>query len=343
MITKKYRSKKNKTLKTNRDIYKNTDLYPQIKCLKSYKMKVSDIHTISYSTYGNKQGKPVLYVHGGPGAGTTPHTARFFNPKKYFIVLVDQRGAGKSTPSGETKENNTNLLIEDFEKIRKNLNIKKWMLFGGSWGSTLSLAYALKHPDKITELVLRGVFLCEKGEIDWLIENKGAYSFNPEAWEYYIKNIPYKERKNMLNAYSKCFKGDFGKDKINKCALSWSVWEEANSILQNKELNKIIKETKQKKNYEAMSKIENYYFLNNCFIDYDYFLREENLKILEKIPIKIIQGRYDLVAQFMAAYKLHTSLPHSQFYVTVAGHSAFDPENIKYLIKATDEFANNQS
>jgi proline iminopeptidase len=339
MATKKSKLKKNKTVK-NKDLYSHTDLYPPIKPLKTYKMKVSKLHTIAYYIYGNKQGKPVLFVHGGPGGGTTPDMARFFNPKKYYIVLVDQRGCGKSSPNGETRENNTTLLIEDFERIRKKLNIKNWMVFGGSWGSTLSLAYTLSHPDRVTELVLRGLFLCTKGEIDWLIEKRGAYLFNPDSWEYYIKNIPQKDRHNMLKAYEKCFKGKYGKDKIDKCLLAWSVWETSNSTLKNKNLDKIITEYKKNKNYIAMSKLENYYFLNNCFLDYDYFFRKDNLKKLENIPIKIIQGRYDLVTQFNTAHKLHKALPHSEFYVTVSGHSAFDDDTIKYLVKATDDFSN---
>lgn len=346
MITKKNKFIKRKTLKknifNNKDIYSKTDLYKPIKPLNSYKIKVSDLHTVAYYTYGNKEGKPVLFIHGGPGGGTTPDMARFFNPKKYFIVLVDQRGCGNSTPNGETKENNTELLIEDFEKIRKKLNIEKWMLFGGSWGSTLALTYALTYPEKVTELVIRGIFLCSKEEIDWLIEKKGAHLFNPDGWEYYIKNIPVKERKNMLKAYSKCFKGDFGKDKIDKCLLAWSVWESSNSYLKNKEVSKIIKDYKKDKKYISMSKIENHYFLNKCFLDNNYILRKENLEKLKNIPIKIIQGQYDLVAQYNAAHKLHKALPHSQFYVTLAGHSAFDDDNIKYLVKATNEFSKSE-
>jgi proline iminopeptidase len=340
MITKKIKPNKNKTMK-KKDVYSDTELYPRIKPLKSYKMDVSDLHTISYYTYGNKNGKPVLFVHGGPGGGTNPDMARFFNPKEYYITLVDQRGCGKSSPTGETRENNTTLLINDFEKIREKLNINKWMVFGGSWGSTLSLAYAIAHPNRVTELVLRGIFLCTKGEIDWLIEKKGSYLFNPESWEYYIKNIPKKERNNMLKAYSKCFKGEFGKNKIDKCLLAWSTWESSNSVLKNKDLNKIIDDYKKDKSYIAMSKLENYYFLNNCFLTYDYFFQKKNLKILEKIPIKIIQGRYDLVTQFETAYKLHKALPHAEFYVTLAGHSGFDKDNIKHLVKATDDFSNN--
>lgn len=342
MKTKKYKLKNNKTQKKSikqKDVYSHTDLYPPIKPLKSYRMKVSDLHTIAYYTYGNKKGKPVLFVHGGPGGATTPDMARFFNPKKYYIILVDQRGCGKSTPLGETKENKPDLLIEDFEKIREKLHIKKWMVFGGSWGSTLSLAYAIAHPTRVSELVLRGIFLCTKGEIDWLIEKKGAYLFNPDSWEYYTKNIPEKERNNMLKAYAKCFKGDFGKEKIDKCLLAWSTWESSNSTLKGKQLDKIIKDYKKDKSYIAMSKLENYYFLNNCFFDYDYFFRKENLNKLKNIPIKIIQGKYDLVTQFNTAHKIHNALPHSEFYVTLSGHSAFDDDTIKHLVKATDDFS----
>lgn len=338
MPTRKHKlNSHNKTRKTN----KYPGLYPQTKPLGSYKMKVSDVHTISYWTYGNKNGKPVLFVHGGPGAGTTPTSARFFNPKKYYIVLVDQRGCGKSKPSAELRENDTYSLISDFEKIREKLKIDKWMVFGGSWGSTLSLAYTMTHPNRVTELIVRGVFFCTKPEVDWITEPGGADKFNPEAWHFYEKSIPDKKKfqGNYLKAFDKCFKGEYGSKKRDMCLLSWSAWEDANSQLSPIPFKKLIEDMKREGKYPEMSLIEHHYFTNKCFLEEGYFLKKENLKKLKNIPVTIVQGLYDLECPFISAYKLHKALPHSEFYPTVAGHTALDEQNIKYLVKATDKYA----
>lgn len=335
---------KNKTRKV-RDSYANTALYPPIKPLHSYKMKVSDIHTVAYWTYGNPNGKPVLFVHGGPGSATEPTLARFFNPKGYYIVLVDQRGCGKSRPIAEVRENTTKDLISDFEKIRKNLKIEKWMVFGGSWGSTLSLAYAIEHPDKVTELVIRGVFFCTKPEVDWITEPGGAQRFSPEAWTFYENAIPDKKKfaDNYLKAFGKCFKGDYGSKKKDMCMLAWSAWEDANSKLDPIPLKEILTDMRKTKSYIAMSTIEHHYFSNKCFLEDNYFLKPANLKKLKNIPMTIVQGLYDLECPFVTAYKLHKALPHAQFYPTIAGHTALDKENIKYLVKATDYYLGKQT
>jgi proline iminopeptidase len=337
--TKNRKKVKNKTIK-KKDKYLGEGLYPPIKPLKNYKMKVSDLHTIAYSTYGNKNGKPVLFVHGGPGSGTQPSNARFFNPKKYYIVLVDQRGSGKSKPTAEIRENKPDDLIEDFEKIRKNLGIEKWQVFGGSWGSTLSLAYSIKHPDKVTELIVRGIFFCTKPEVDWITEPGGAQKFNPEAWEFYENSIPHKEKfkNNYMKAFEKCFKGDYGSKKKDMCALAWETWEDANSQLEPKKLSVLIKEMKESKVYIPMAAIEHHYFSNECFFKDNYFLDKKNLDKIRHIPTTIVQGLYDMECPFITAYKLHKALPHAKFYPTIAGHTAMDKENIKYLVKATNSY-----
>lgn len=339
--TKKCLKNKSKPkTKKNQDVYKNTALYPPLKSLKDYKIKVSNIHTIAYSTYGNLYGKPVLYIHGGPGGGTDSSMARFFNPKKYYIVLVDQRGCGKSTPSGELRENNTTNIIADFEKIRKQLKINKWMVYGGSWGSTLSLAYSFVHPKRTTELVLRGIFFCTDDEVHWLSEPKGANFIRPDGWEYYMKQIKGKKSKGLfIKEYQKCFKGKYGKKQKDKCLLAWSVWEAAMSSLNMKPIEHIIRETKKEK-YNEMSAIELHYFVNNCFFKPNHFLKQSNLNKIKNIPVVIVQGIYDLVCPFFTAQKLHNALPHSKMYSTMAGHSAMEKENIKYLVKTTDEFVN---
>ena len=315
------------------------------KPLKSYKLNVSDIHTISFKTYGNPNGKPVLYVHGGPGGGTRPSMARFFNPSKYYIVLVDQRGCGKSKPLGELRENTIQDLVNDFEQIRKKLNIKKWMLCGGSWGSTLSLYYAIRHPEVISELLLRAVFLGSREEIDWLSEQHGAENINPIGWEYYIKSIPeeyrnkYRNKLSYIDAYGKCFNGDFGDAKRNDCLLSWAAWEDMNLKLNMHTLPYIINKLKQSKSYKYTVLIEYHYFINKCFMEEGFLLKKENIDRIRHIPTKIIQGVYDMICPFKYAYLLHKAFPEAEFYPTMAGHSSYDKENIKHIVEATNDFA----
>jgi proline iminopeptidase len=331
--------KSRKTMKNKRDSY--TGFYPSTKPIGSYTMNVSDLHTVAYSTYGNPEGKPVLYVHGGPGAGTSPKSARFFNPELYYIVLVDQRGCGKSKPTAEIRENTTKNLIADFEKIRKQLKIKKWMVFGGSWGSTLSLAYAMTYPNICTELVLRGIFFCSKSELDWGYEPNGSQQINPEGWEFYENSLPHNEKfkGKYIEGYKKCMRGDFGEKKKNECLLAWTVWEDVNSSLVNKPLKDIIANEKKDKAYVSMSPIENHYFSNKCFLPAEFFLKKSNLDKIRHIPMTIVQGKYDMECPYITAYKLHKALPHSRFFTTIAGHTAMDKENIKYLVKATDYYA----
>jgi proline iminopeptidase len=321
-------------------ILSKTKLYKSSKPIKQYKLKVSTLHTIVYYTYGNKYGKPVLCVHGGPGAGSSNNTVRFFNPAKYYIILVDQRGCGKSTPFAELRENTTWDLIEDFEKVRKELSIDEWMVFGGSWGSTLSLVYAINYPDRVTELVLRGIFLATKKEIDWVTENGGLETFNPSGWNIYSKTIPEKYRLNKyIDTYGKCFNGDFGEKLKDDCLLSWSIWESMNSNLKQESVKNVIKNLKKGKSYIALSKIEHHYFSNLCFLSKNYLTDKSTLDKIKNIPLFIVQGMYDLVCPYENAYRLHRLLPKSILYQTIAGHSQFEPENIKYLVKITDSLS----
>ena len=325
------------------DIYAHTLLYPPIKPLNTYYIQVSEIHTVCYSTYGNINGKPVLFVHGGPGGGVNDNAARFFNPNYYYIILVDQRGCGKSTPSGELRENTTQNLINDFEKIRKSLNIDKWQLFGGSWGSTLSLAYAITYPEIVTNMILRGVFLATPEEIDWLYgSNKlnGVAKFNPISWNYFKDTLPVQYQgfnQNYIINYNKCFNGEFGKEKQDECLLSWSVLESSIVKLRPSSLNEVIEGVKQK-NYVERSLLENYYLLNNFFLEPGFFFKRENIEKIQNIPIIIVQGQYDLICPSVSAYKLDTMLVNSKIYITNAGHTMYDDENIKYLVEATNSF-----
>jgi proline iminopeptidase len=323
--------------KTLRQTRKNK-LYPSIKPLQEYYLKVSPIHTIYFATYGHPHGKPVLYIHGGPGAGTTPMMARFFHPDKYLVVLVDQRGCGKSTPSAELQENTTNNLIRDFEKIRKILHIDQWMVYGGSWGSTLSLAYAIHHPDRTSELILRGIFFCTQDEVDWISEPKGAQFINPEGWKQYAEAVQHRKFKGkFIHEYQKCFQGKYGPRRKDQCLLAWASWESSMSTLNMKKIADVIRETKKEK-YNQVSAIELHYMTNQCFLPPSYFLKKKNLQKLQHIPIIIVQGMYDLVCPYITAYKLHQALPHSQFWPTMAGHSATDEENVHHLVKATNSF-----
>jgi proline iminopeptidase len=350
-VTVKNTSRKRKHKKTHKrrrvkDKYSNTCLFPPALLLTSSFIQVSKQHRLYVETYGVSTGKPVLYVHGGPGAGINPSMARFFNPKKYFIILVDQRGSGKSTPSGELDENTTPNLIEDFEIVRRHFSINKWMVYGGSWGSTLSLAYAIHFPHRITELIIRGVYFCSTSENTWLNEPDGAGRLHPEGWAYYRDALPKASRTRLettpaattfMKEYKNCFNSGSSTQK-NKCLLAWSVWEDSVASINRLPLKTVIKNVKSGR-FSQTSKIEQLYFENNCFLPENYFTDPRNLKKLRKIPITIVQGMYDMITPFKTAYLLHKSLPHSRFFPTMAGHTAMDVENIKYLVKATNFYA----
>jgi len=333
------KTKKNKSSNST----KLNVLFPQTKALSENFMKVSDLHTVAYWTYGNPHGKPALYVHGGPGAGTMPKSARFFDPNAYYIVLVDQRGCGKSLPNAEIRENTTQDLISDFEKIREILGIEKWLVFGGSWGSTLSLAYSIAHPDRVTELVIRGIFLISQKEVDWFIRPRGTESIYPDAWKIFLDGMPKSELKedtskiDFMKVYGKCFNGDYGSSAKNKALLAWSVWETAVSHLHPEKIEDIIKDYKKTKGHIAMSRIEHHYFLNRGFLNNDnYFLEKENIDRIKHIPTTIVQGRYDVLCPAISAFALHEKLPKARFFLNIAGHSAFDEANVDKLVEATN-------
>lgn len=323
------------------DPYYNTALYPPINPLNTYYIKVSEIHTVYYSTFGNPLGIPVLFIHGGPGGGTTNDSARFFNPDVYFIVLVDQRGCGKSTPLGELRENTTQNLIEDFEKIRKSLMIQKWQLFGGSWGSTLSLAYAITYPQVVTCMVLRGVFLSSPEEINWIYQPNGISKFHPDAWTQF-KNALGPERGDghidYVQEYNKCFKGEFGDKTKRKCLENWSTVELSAYKLHPDSLEKVINDAKQLESTVA-SIIENHYLLNNCFLEPEFFFKRGNIDKIKDIPTIIVQGQYDLICPPVTAQKLHKMLNNSTLHITIAGHTMRDEDNIKHLVQATNTFS----
>ncbi len=314
-------------------------LYPEIEPFDTGKFEVSDIHTIYYERCGNPDGIPVLFLHGGPGGGLIPMYRRFFDPAAYHIVLFDQRGCGSSTPHSELKENTTWDLIKDIEVIRRKFGIEKWYVFGGSWGSTLSLAYAETHPDRCRGLVLRGIFLTRPKELKWFYQY-GASEIYPDAWQRYRDEIPEDERGDMVAAYYKRLTSDDEKVRIS-AARAWSVWEGSTSkLFPDKDL---IEHWEDPMEALALARIECHYFMNNSFFpSEDYLL--ENVHKIRHIPTVIVQGRYDVVCPAVSAWELHEAFPESELQIIAdAGHSISEKGISAALVDATDRFRDKEN
>lgn len=312
-------------------------LYPAFEPYRIGDLRVSELHRIYYEESGNPRGKPAVFLHGGPGGGTTPEMRRFFNPRKYRLVLFDQRGCGKSKPHASLIENTTWTLVADIEALRAHLGIEHWLVFGGSWGSTLALAYAQKYPRRVTELVLRGIFLLRRSEIEWFYQNpQGAASIYPDLWEQYVAPIPKSERHDMLGAYYRRLTSR-SKRMLVRAARAWSIWEAATSYLRSNA--DYITRLKGGANATAYARIECHYFINRAFFQRDAQLLEEVGRI-RRIPSVIVQGRYDVVCPMRSAWDLHRAWPEADFrIVDDAGHSAFEPGIATELVRATDAFA----
>ncbi|MGH4007866.1 MAG: prolyl aminopeptidase, partial [Pseudonocardiaceae bacterium] len=297
-------------------------------------LRVSDLHEIYWEESGNPKGKPVVFVHGGPGGGTEPKQRRFFDPSAYRIVLFDQRGCGKSTPHACLTDNTTWHLVADMERIREHLGIQRWQLFGGSWGSTLALAYAEKYPDHVTELVLRGIFLLRKQEIDWFYQ-RGADAIFPDAWEDFLAPIPVDEHGGLLHAYYDRLTSDDPAIQQSS-AKAWSIWEGTTSCLHpNPDL---IARSSGEEFSLARSRIECHYFVNRAFFEHDGELLT-NIGRIRHIPTVIVQGRYDIVCPMASAWALHRAFPEADLRIVPdAGHSPSEPGNLHELIEATDRF-----
>jgi proline iminopeptidase len=309
-------------------------LYPPIEPYRTGRLKVSPVHELYFEESGNPKGKPVVFVHGGPGAGTDGKQRRFFDPDAYRIVLFDQRGAGKSTPHASLEDNTTWHLVQDMEQLREHLGIDKWQVFGGSWGSTLALAYAQKHPERVTELVLRGIFLLRKQEIDWFYQ-RGADALFPDAWEPYVAAIPPEERHDFVRAYYKRLTSEDA--EVRKAAAkAWSIWEGCTSYLfVNPDT---IARYGADEFADAFARIECHYFIHRGFMRTDAQLLEDVPRI-RHIPAVIVQGRYDVVCPMESAWALHRAWPEADFRIIPdAGHSAYEPGNTSALIEATDRF-----
>lgn len=312
------------------------NLFPEIEPYNTFRLKVSDIHELHVEECGNPKGQPVLFLHGGPGAGTSTKHRRYFDPKHYRIILFDQRGAGKSTPHAELKDNTTWHLVSDIEKIREHLEISKWVVFGGSWGSTLALAYAETHPSSVAGLILRGIFLCRKEEINWFYQF-GAHHVFPDYWEKYQEVIPEHERHDMLTAYYKKLTSDNEFERLS-AAKAWSTWE-GSTI-------KLIPDPESIHTFGgdhmalSLARIEAHYFINGCWWRTDNQLIEDVYKI-RHIPAVIVHGRYDIVCPFKNAWDLHKAWPEARFEpIPTAGHAVDEPGIIDALIRATESFKN---
>ena len=312
----------------------NTPLYPAFDEYDSGFLPVSDLHTIHYEQSGNPDGRPVVILHGGPGGGMDPGYRCFFNPEKWRIVQLSQRGCGQSTPFAELRENTTWDLVADIEKLREHLNIERWAVFGGSWGSTLSLAYSQTHPEVCEALFLRGIFLLRKKEIDWFYQ-EGCSRIYPDPWQYFLAPIPENERHDMLNAYHQRLTSD--DPEIRKSAArAWSVWEASTSkLIQDDDLMSSYGEDKFA---EAFARIECHYFTNGGFFETENQLIE-NVGCIRHIPAVIVQGRYDVVCPAESAWELAQAWPEAKLHIIQdAGHSVFETGISAKLVEATDAF-----
>lgn len=311
------------------------ELYPPRQPYNQGKLKVSDLHTIHFEESGNPEGKPIVLLHGGPGGGCPPFYRQYFDPEKWRLVMFDQRGCGQSKPHAELQENTTWDLVNDIEKLREYLNIHQWVVFGGSWGSTLSLAYSQTHPDRCKGLILRGIFMLRQKEIRWFYQEGASYIF-PDAWEEYVKPIPINERDDMVTAYYQRLTSPDAQIRL-EAARAWSIWEGSTS--------RLFPDLDLKQRFgidafaEAFARIECHYFINKGFIDPEDKLLL-NIDRIRKIPAVIVQGRYDVVCPMMSAWELHRAWPEAEFIVVAdAGHSMSEPGIRTCLIEATDKFA----
>ena len=309
-----------------------TELYAEIEPYDAGMLALDGLHHLYWEVCGNPKGKPVVFLHGGPGAGASPAHRRFFDPKHYRIVVFDQRGAGRSTPLGELKDNTTPHLITDMEALRLHLNIERWLVFGGSWGSTLALAYAEAHPDRCSGLVLRGIFLCRKSEIDWFLY--ALKNLFPEAWHAFAGYIPERERGDLLRAYYQRLT-DADPVVHMPAARAWGRYEgSCSTLLPSPETvayfgGDVVA--------LGLARIEAHYFTHDIFLPINSLL--ENINKIKHIPTVIVQGRYDAVCPVISADDLHRAWPEAEYIVVPdAGHAAWEPGICKQLVAACERF-----
>ena len=308
--------------------------YPPIEPYRQGQLSVSSIHTLHFEEVGNPQGKPVVFLHGGPGGGTVPFYRQFFDPERWRVVLFDQRGCGQSKPHAELAENTTWDLVDDIERLRSHLAIDQWTVFGGSWGSTLALAYAQRYPQHCTGLILRGIFMLRPKEIRWFYQEGASYIF-PDAWEHYLAPIPEAERHDLVTAYYQRLTSPDAQIR-QQAARSWAVWEASTSyLIQNPHT---IERFSNDEFADAFARIECHYFTHGGFFNPpDQLL--QNIATIRHIPAVIVQGRYDVVCPMTSAWELHRAWPEAKLVVVPnAGHSATEPGILSALIETTDQF-----
>ncbi len=311
------------------------ELYPEIDPFETGTLPVGDGHTLYFEQCGNPDGKPVVFLHGGPGAGCSPKSRRFFDPKRYRIVLFDQRGCGRSRPHASLEANTTWHLVADIERLRVHLDIERWQVFGGSWGSTLALAYAQTHPNRVAELVLRGIFMLRRWELEWFYQ-AGTDALFPDAFEDYLAPIPLVERGDLMSAYHRRLTSSDPAVRL-EAARAWSVWEGRTSFLLQDPAH--VDGVAADMFALAFARIECHYFVNGGFFDRDDQLLA-NAYRLHGIPAVIVQGRYDVVCPARSAWDLHRAWPQAKLEIIPdAGHSAFEPGIVDALVRATDRFA----
>lgn len=307
-------------------------VFAPIEPYRSGHLPVDNLHTLYWEECGNPQGVPVLFLHGGPGAGLSPRHRQFFDPAHYRVVLFDQRGAGKSTPLGEYRQNTTDLLIDDIERLRELMGIDQWLVFGGSWGSTLGLAYGQAHPQRCLGFVLRGIFLCTQPEIDWFFN--GIQWFFPKEFERFVADIPPQERTDLLQAYARrLFSQD--SEQALRAARSWSRYE--GSCLHLLQHPEVADQFGADAVALGVGRLEAHYFLHQAFLSDDQLIR--NIDRIRHLPAAIIQGRYDVVCPARSAWRLHQAWPEAGFEIIEdAGHAAFEPGIASALVAATERF-----
>ena len=295
---------------------KKENLFPPIEPREKGLLAVSNLHKIYWERSGNPYGERILIIHGGPGAGSQPRYRRYFDPKKFDIIQFDQRGCGNSLPFSELRENTTINLVEDIEKLRNHFKIETWNLYGGSWGSTLALIYSIIHPNRVKSLILRGIFLCRSFELQWFYQY-GASEIFPDEYEKYISVIPKNERRDLIKSFYKYLTSN-NENLRQKAANAWTRWELSTSHLIKKELK--IESNAKNSFSDAFARIESHYFINKIFLEDNFILN--NIDKINEIPIKIVQGRYDIVCPLRSAWDLNKKLKNSELHIiNNAGHS----------------------